>query len=66
MIVKDLILQADEPYRTQMLENANVLVLLSEYHKLSFCLAYMFSWNQSPQGYKYWEKYYDTLIKQGL
>lgn len=66
MTAKDLILQAEEPYRTQMLENANPLVLICEYTKLSNCLGYLFFWKDSLQGRKYWEDYYDTLIKQGL
>ena len=66
MTAKGLILQAEEPYRTQMLENAYPVVLLCEYIKLSSCLAYMFTWGESPQGYEYWEKYHDNLIKKGL
>lgn len=66
MTAKDLILQAEEPYRTQMLENAHSVVLFCEYTRLSFCLACMFTWGESPQGHEYWKKYHDNLIKQGL
>lgn len=67
MTAKDLIQKAEEPYRTQMLENSNVLVLLSEnFTKLSYLLGYLFVWVNTEQGYEYWEKYYDNLIKKGL
>lgn len=66
MTAKDLILQAEEPYRTQMLENAHPVVLMCEYTRLSHCLAYMFEWENSPQKHKYWEDYETYLIKQGL
>jgi len=66
MTAKDLILQADEPYRSQMLENAHPVVLLCEYTRLSSCLAYMFDWELSPQKHQYWMDYENYLIKKGL
>lgn len=66
MTAKDLILQAEEPYRTQMLENANPLVLVCEYTRLSSCISVLFTWKGSPQLHQYWEDYYYSLIKQGL
>lgn len=66
MTAKDLILQAEEPYRTQMLENANPLVLLCEYTRLSSCLASLFYWDRTQQGHRYWWDYEEYLIKQGL
>jgi|Laugrespbdmm15sn_2_1035079.scaffolds.fasta_scaffold00185_10 hypothetical protein len=68
MILKDLVEKAEEPYRTQMLQQANQLVLLSDFPKgrLSYSIAYMFYWNESPQGWDYWNEYEKQLIKQGL
>ena len=66
MTARELIEQAEEPYRTQMLENADKPVLEVEMSKLRHCLSYLFAWSESPQGYEYWEKYHDELIKKGL
>lgn len=66
MTAKDLILQAEEPYRSQMLENANPIVLVCEYSRLSICLGHLFHWELSPQRHQYWWDYENYLIKQGL
>jgi len=66
MTARDLILQAEEPYRTRMLENAHPVTILCEYSRLSICLAYLFEWELSPQGHQYWWDYENYLIKQGL
>jgi hypothetical protein len=66
MTAKDLILQADEPYRTQMFQNAHPVTVLCKYTTLSHCLPYLFDWEVSPQGRKYWSNYEKHLIKQGL
>lgn len=43
-----------EPQRSQAIDNAHVYLDWSTY-SLSNAIAISFSWQDSPQGYKYWE-----------
>lgn len=66
MTARELINQAEEPYRTQILENADKPVLEVETDRLSFILSYLFCWELSPQKHRYWLEYENELIKKGL
>ena len=66
MTARDLINQSEEPYKSQMLENAHPITIMGEYSRLSVCLSYLFEWNKSPQGYLYWSDYERKLIALGL
>ena len=68
MILKELVEKAEEPYRSQMLDQTSQLVLFNDFpkKKLSYLISYMFFWHESPQGWNYWNEYEKKLIKQGL
>ena len=56
----------EEPYRSQIIENANIDLTNSYNGSISDTLGYLFIWAKSPQGLKYWQKYEQYLIKKGL
>lgn len=54
-----------EPYRKQALENTDKEELDENINDAKMALAGGFNWNSSPQGFSYWDKFYDTLGSNG-
>jgi len=62
-----------KPYRSQAIENTskNELDSVVPYRTHQSALSYAFIWKYSPQGYRYWSLFYDTIgemktIKESL
>ena len=68
MTIRDLINTAEEPYRSQLLENCDNYCIddTVTYDKLSDEIYLMFVWEDSPQRHIYWRDYVDYLKSKGL
>jgi hypothetical protein len=62
--IKEWIEEAEEPYRTQMLNNTSEDTLKDKAESLLDALYGAFIWENSPEEHEYWSNYKNTLLEE--
>ena len=65
MTISEWIEVMQEPYKTQA-KNNFAFEDGEDYQYISTAVLHAFNWNVTPEGFGYWNSYYETLVNLGL